>query len=85
MVQVFVFQETPVFFIHLTEKGMLPGKVAVPVSLQVFFQRFQQMVLLRIKVTFKINDKFPKSRHISRNSVVEDLHFPFCKSSDGSE
>ncbi len=83
MMQVFVFHEAPVFFIHLAKKGMVAGKVAVPVRFKVFPQRFQQMVLLRIKVTFKINDKFPKSRHISRNSVVEDLHFPFCKSSDG--
>lgn len=82
MMQVFVFQEAPVFHSHFTKKGVMPGQLPIQVMLPVLFQRLEQILFFHIKVTFKINDKFPKSRHISGNSVIEDLHFLFGKRSD---
>lgn len=85
MIEVFVLQKAPVPLLHLTKKHMVIRQSAVFEINQVIIKRFQKILLLFIEITFKINNKFLKSRHISRNSIVEELHFFFRGYSDHAE
>nr|WP_228458312.1 hypothetical protein [Chryseobacterium hagamense] len=85
MIEMFVLQKAPVPLLHLPEKDMLTRQSAVFEMNQIIIKRFQKILLLFIEITFKINNKFLKSRHISRNSVVEELHFFFCGYADHAE
>ncbi len=85
MIEMFVLQKAPVSFFHLSEKHMVIRQAAVFEMNQVIINRFQKILLFFIEMTFKINDKFLKSRHISRNSIVENLHFFFGGNSNHAE
>lgn len=85
MIEMFVLQKAPVPLLHLSEKNVLIRQSAVFEMNQVIIKRFQKILLFLIEITFKINNKFLKSRHISRNSVVEELHFFFRGYSDHAE
>lgn len=85
MVQMFVFHKTPVFFLHSSEKHVPAGKIITLEAYLVFIKYFQEVLFFFIKITLKINDKFPKSRHISGNSVVKNLHFRSCDDTDCTE
>lgn len=85
MIEMFVLQKAPVPLLHPAEKDMLIRQSAVFEMNQIIIKRFQKILLFVIEITFKINNKFLKSRHISRNSVIEKLHFFFCSNSDDPE
>lgn len=85
MIQVFVFHKTPVFLLHSSEKYMPVRQITVPEAYPVFIQYFQKVFFFFIKITLKINDKFPKSGHIFRNSVIKNLHFNSCNDTDCTE
>ncbi len=85
MIEMFVLQKAPVSFFHLPEKHVMIRQAAVFEMNEVIIQCFQKILLFFIKMTFKINNKFLKSRHVSRNSVVENLHFFFSGYSDQAE
>jgi len=85
MIEMFVLQKAPVPVFHLPEKHMLIRQSAVFEVNQIIIKRFQKISLFFIEITFKINNKFLKSRHISRNSVVEKLHFLSRGNSDDAE
>lgn len=81
----FIFQKAPVLFSHLSEEHVMIWQAAVFEMHQVIIKCFKEILFFFIEITFKINNKFLKSRHISRNSVIEKLHFYFGGSSDHSE
>lgn len=82
MIEMFILQKAPVSFFHLPEEHMMIRQAAVFEMNQIIIQCFQKILLFFIKITFKINNKFLKSRHVSRNSAVEKLHFLFGGNSD---
>lgn len=85
MIEMFILQKAPVSFLHLPEKHVTIRQAAVFEMNQVIIQCFQKILLFFIEMTFKINNKFLKSRHISRNSVVEYLNFFSGGDSDHAE
>lgn len=85
MIQMLMFHKAPVFFLHFSEKHMPGRQVIILEASSVFIQHSQEIFFFFIKITLKINDKFPKSGHISGNSVIKNLHFRLCNGTDCTE
>lgn len=81
MMKMLVFQKTPVFFFHFPEKDMVIRQIFMLETDPIIFKRFQKVFFFFFKITFKINNKFLKSRHISGNSIIKNLNFPFGNNS----